>query len=73
MDPHALAIIPWIARPTGVSCACAEDGDLSLRLILSHIFLTDAISMKCQEILQRKISQAAPEERGLLGGTEEKP
>jgi hypothetical protein len=42
-------------------------------LILSHIFLTDPISMKCQEILQRKISQAAPEERGVLRGTGEKP
>jgi hypothetical protein len=44
-----------------------------LNLILSHIFLTDPISMKCQEILQRKISQAAPEERGVLRGTGEKP
>jgi hypothetical protein len=42
-------------------------------LTITHIFATYANLAKCKEILQRKIGQEAPEERGALREPEEKP
>jgi hypothetical protein len=42
-------------------------------LTITHIFATYANLGKCKEILQRKIGQEAPEERGVLREPEEKP